>query len=75
MDIERCDILYISFWTIKMIVSTYEEGIRTANVCKQSKDWVVMTYENAEHLKTILARNEEDAEIIAEDWVLKVDSQ
>ena len=58
-----------------MIVSTYEDGTRTANVCRQNGDWVVMTYENNEYLQSILARNEEDAEIIAEDWVLKVDSQ
>jgi len=53
-----------------MIVSTYEEGTRTANVCKHTHDWVVMVYDNNEYLKTILARNEDEAEIIAEDWVL-----
>jgi hypothetical protein len=58
-----------------MIISTYEDGVRTANVCRQNRDWVVMTYENNEYLKTILARNEEEAEIVAEDWVLKVDSE
>lgn len=58
-----------------MIVGTYEEGVRTANVCKQSSDWVVMVYENNEYQRSILARNKDEAEIIAEDWVLKVDNQ
>jgi len=53
-----------------MILSTYEEGNRTANVCKQGNEYVTMLYENNNYLRTESARNEENAEIIAEDWVL-----
>jgi superoxide dismutase len=58
-----------------MIISNFEEGNRSANVCRQGKSWVVMVYENDQYLETFSAYNENQAEIIAEDWVLKVDSQ
>jgi hypothetical protein len=52
-----------------MILSTYEEGNRLANVCKQGVEWVAMVYENGQYLKTLLATSESDAEVLAEDWV------
>ena len=57
---------------MNMIISEYfgDDGSRHANVCRQDKEWVVMIYENKEYLKTILARNEYEADEIAEDWVL-----
>lgn len=55
-----------------MIISEYfgDDGSRHANVCKQDREWVVMIYEHKEYIKTILARNEDEADEIAEDWVL-----
>jgi hypothetical protein len=48
------------------------EGNRSANVCRQGIEWVTMLYENEEYLRTELARNENEAETIAENWVQRV---
>jgi hypothetical protein len=52
-----------------MIISTYENEKRTANVCKQGSEWVVMCYESNQYLKDILAVNENQAELIADQWL------
>ena len=52
-----------------MIISTFQEGNKTANVCKQLSEWIVMYYENDEYISSDTALNEEHAEELAEDWV------
>jgi hypothetical protein len=52
-----------------MILSEFMEGNRSANVCKQSYEWVTMLYENDQYLRTVLCRNEDEAECVAEEWV------
>jgi hypothetical protein len=55
----------------KMILSTYEEENRTANVCKQAGEYVIMLYEDGNYLRSEVALSEGSAEVVAEDWVLK----
>lgn len=55
-----------------MILSTYEEGNKSANVCVQQGRWVVMIYENDQYLETLLATSESNAEMIAENYVMGV---
>jgi hypothetical protein len=55
-----------------MILSTYEQDNKSANVCLQQHQWAVMIYENNQYLKTVLANSEVDAEEIAEDYVMGV---
>jgi len=55
-----------------MIISTFQEGNKTANVCKQQGAWVVMVYDSEEYIETILAHSEAYAEEIAEDYVMGV---
>jgi hypothetical protein len=55
-----------------MILSTYEEGNKSANVCVQQGQWVVMIYKNNQYLETLLATSETNAEIIAENYVMDV---
>lgn len=52
-----------------MIISTYENEKRAANVCKQGNEWVVMCYEDNEYLKDIVTLNENQAELIADQWL------
>ena len=54
-----------------MILSTYNEGNRTANVCKQEEEYVIMFYEDRNYLRSEVALSESSAEVVAEDWVLK----
>jgi hypothetical protein len=54
-----------------MILSTYEEGNRTANVCKHDGEYVIMFYEDGKYLRSEGALTESSAEVDAEDWVLK----
>lgn len=54
-----------------MILSTYEEGNRTANVCKQDSNYVIMFYEDGNYLRSEVALSESSAEVVAEDWILK----
>jgi hypothetical protein len=53
-----------------MILSTYEEDNKSANVCKQDGKYVVMYYKDNEYIRTRECNSEENAEIIAEDWVI-----
>jgi hypothetical protein len=52
-----------------MILSTFENENRTANVCKQSGEYVTMLYQDSNYIRTELALTEDDAEGIAENWV------
>ena len=54
-----------------MILSTYEEENRTANVCKEADEYVIMLYEDGNYLRSEVALSESSAEVVAEDWVLK----
>ena len=54
-----------------MILSTYEHENKSANVCKQGSEYVIMFYEDKNYLRSEIALSESSAEIIAEDWVLK----
>jgi hypothetical protein len=53
-----------------MILSTFENENRTANVCKQGGEYVIMLYEGGNYLRTELAINENNADLIADKWVL-----
>ncbi len=55
-----------------MILSTYEEDNKLANVCLQQGEWVVMIYENDQYIETLVAISESEAEVIAEDYVMGV---
>jgi len=53
-----------------MILSEFMEGNKKADVCKENDKFIVNYYLNNELVKTKPAYDEEDAEILAEDWVL-----
>ena len=53
-----------------MILSTYENGNRLANVCKQGGEYVIMCYEDSNYIKTLASYNEQTAEDLADDWIL-----
>ena len=53
-----------------MILSTFEHRNRTANVCKHSREYVTMCYEDGNYIKTLPGYNQQGAEDLAEDWVL-----
>lgn len=52
-----------------MIISTFEGEGRSANVCRQGSQWIVMCYENNQYLKDAVALNEQAAEDIADNWI------
>ena len=54
-----------------MILSTFSGEDRTANVCYQSGEFVVMYYAKGKYLQEDVALTEEDAEMKAEDYVLQ----
>jgi excinuclease UvrABC nuclease subunit len=53
-----------------MILSTYEEGNKSAIVCLQGKEFVVQYYQDNNYLRAIILNREQDAEVEAEKWVL-----
>ena len=53
-----------------MILSTYMEGNKKADVCKKDNEFIVHYYLDNELVKTKQTYDEENAEILAEDWVL-----
>lgn len=53
-----------------MILNTYENENKTANVCKQGADYVIMLYTDGNYIRTETALNENDADLIADKWVL-----
>ena len=53
-----------------MILSTFENNNKTANVCKIAGQYEVMLYVDKEFVKSQVVWNEQDGEDFAEDWVL-----
>ena len=53
-----------------MIVSSFEEGNKSANVCIQGKEYIVQHYINNEFMHASICNSEQDAELEAEKWVL-----
>jgi hypothetical protein len=53
-----------------MILSEFMEGNKSASVHEEDGKFIVNYYLNNELVKTKPAYDEEDAEILAEDWVL-----
>jgi hypothetical protein len=53
-----------------MILSTFENKNKTANVCKIAGEYEVMFYKDNSYLNSQVALTEQQAENIAEDWVL-----
>jgi len=54
-----------------MILSTFEEGDKSATVCLQGKEYIVQHYKDNQFVYASICNNEQDAEILAEDWTLK----
>jgi hypothetical protein len=52
-----------------MILSTYNEGNRSANICKQDGNYVIMFYEDGHYIRSEVSLNENAADDVAEDWV------
>jgi len=53
-----------------MILSTFENNNKSANVCKIAGEYEVMFYKDNSYLKSQVTFTEQQAENIAEDWVL-----
>jgi uncharacterized protein (DUF952 family) len=53
-----------------MILSTFYNENKTANVCKIAGQYEVMLYIDKQFLKSQVVWNEQDGEDFAEDWVL-----
>ena len=53
-----------------MILSTFDNENKTANVCKIAGQYEVMLYIDKQFLKSQVVWNEQDGEDFAEDWVL-----
>lgn len=53
-----------------MILSTFENDNKAANVCKIAGEYEVMFYKNNSYIDSQVALTEQQAENIAEDWVL-----
>lgn len=61
-----------------MIIHSYEKDDRSANVCQQQGQWVVMLYQRTkttEYLRTVQCANEASAEEEAERWVERIDDK
>jgi len=53
-----------------MILSTFENNNKSANVCKIAGEYELMFYKDNSYLKSQVTFTEQQAENIAEDWVL-----
>ena len=53
-----------------MILSTFENGNKAANVCKIAGEYEVMLYIDNKFVKSQVVYNEQSGENFAEDWVL-----
>ena len=53
-----------------MILSTFENNNKAANVCKIAGEYEVMFYINNEYIGNQVTLTEQQAEDVAEDWVL-----
>jgi hypothetical protein len=56
-----------------MILSTFENNNKSANVCKIANEYEVMMYVDKQYVKSQVVWNEQDGEDFAEDWVLDAD--
>ena len=56
-----------------MILSTFENNNKFANVCKIAGEYEVMLYKDNSYLSSQVTLTEQQAENIAEDWVLDAD--
>jgi hypothetical protein len=56
-----------------MILSTFENNNKSANVCKIAGEYEVMFYKDNSYLSSQVTLTEQQAENIAEDWVLDAD--
>ena len=57
-----------------MILSTFENNNKSANVCKIAGEYEVMFYKDNSYLKSQVTFTEQQAENIAEDWVLNANT-
>ena len=53
-----------------MILSTFENNNKSANVCKIAGEYEIMFYKDNSYLKSQVTFTEQQAENIAEEWVL-----
>jgi len=53
-----------------MILSTFQSSNKSANVCKIAGEYEVMFYLNNNYIDSQIALTEQQAENIAEDWVI-----
>jgi hypothetical protein len=53
-----------------MVLSTFEEGNKSATVCIQGREYVVQHYINNQFIHASIFNKEQAAEIEAENWVL-----
>lgn len=56
-----------------MILSTFENNNKSANVCKIAGEYEVMLYKDNSYLRSQVTLTEQQAKNIAEDWVLDAD--
>ena len=56
-----------------MILSTFENNNKSANVCKIAGEYEVMLYKDNSYLSSQVTLTEQQAKNIAEDWVLDAD--
>jgi len=53
-----------------MILSTFENNNKSANVCKIAGEYEVMFYKDNSYLNSQVTLTEQQAKNIAKDWVL-----
>jgi hypothetical protein len=56
-----------------MILSTFENNNKFANVCKIAGEYEVMLYKDNSYLSSQVTLTEQQAKNIAKDWVLNAD--
>jgi hypothetical protein len=56
-----------------MILSTFENNNKSANVCNIAGEYEVMFYKDNSYLNNQVALTEQQAKNIAKDWVLNAD--
>ena len=53
-----------------MILSTFENNNKSANVCKIAGEYEVMMYIDEQYVKSQIVWNKQDGKDFAENWVL-----
>ena len=56
-----------------MILSTFENNNKSANVCKIAGEYEVMMYVDEQYVKSHVVWNKQDGKNFAENWVLNAD--